>query len=334
MEQTDEILVKEYRGGVLENVHRGRICGVGADKRVHIRVGDMDMPTFWRSCAKPIQAIPRVMRGIDERLSFSEAETAITLSSHRGEAGHIETLESLMQKSGLQEAMLVCGSAYPANSAARENLLKRQAPPRPIYHNCSGKHFGVLTLCKQMGWPLDSYWDISHPAQQEIIRMLLRMSECSPHEMHVATDGCGFPVTAMPLKNLATAYLKLACPELIEDEAVRAAVVNITNAMNREHWLVSGTGRITSVFLQDENIVAKDGAKGVYCFGLKREKLGFAFKVSDGSDQAWPYIITAILTQIGYANEKTIAELQKFAPPEIKNDNGKIVGEVQTVFRI
>jgi len=56
----DEVLVEEYRGEVLECVHRGHICGVSYDSNVKYSVGDEGFLAYLRSSAKPIQAIPLI----------------------------------------------------------------------------------------------------------------------------------------------------------------------------------------------------------------------------------------------------------------------------------
>ncbi|MBC6971470.1 asparaginase [Bacillus sp. Xin] len=86
--------------------------------------------------------------------------------------------------------------------------------------------------------------------------------------------------------------------------------------------------------LEDSNIVAKGGAKGVYCFGLREEKLGFALKVLDGSEDVWPNIVASILEQIQYTNKETIARLRVLRPTIMKNDGGIEVGAVREVFTI
>jgi len=189
-------------------------------------------------------------------------------------------------------------------------------------------------LCQMMGYPLETYFEPQHPAQLEILETLSYLSECPVDQIQLGTDGCGFPVFAIPLRNLATAFLKLACPELIADLAIRTAVQKMVGLMNEHYEMVAGSDRICSSLLMDSNIVAKGGAKGVYCFGLKKEKLAFALKVLDGSEDEWPLIVASILEQINYDNTDTIRRMYELAPIEIKNDNKKIIGRNTTVFTL
>ncbi|MBP3962914.1 asparaginase [Paenibacillus lignilyticus] len=328
-----EVLVNEYRGGYVENVHYGHICGVDANG-IRYGTGNVRHLTFLRSSGKPIQALPALIHGADEAFGLSEKETAIMSGSHWAETFHVSELESMMVKIGIAEEQLVCSPTYPLNGAARDELFVSGSPKRRIYHNCSGKHLGILSLCKHKGYDLQGYTDTDHPAQQEIAATLAYLAAMPVEEVVTGVDGCGCPVFAIPLDRLATAYLKLALPELIEDHAVRRAAIKIAGLMNRHPEMVSGSGQICSILLLDDNIVAKGGAKGVYCFGLREEGLGFALKVLDGSQEEWPLIIASILEQIGYSRQETIDRLRALAPADMLNDNGIVAGRNEAVFKL
>jgi L-asparaginase II len=328
------VLVREYRGNVEECVHYGHICGVDDKRKIVYWTGDPEAVTPLRSSGKPFQAIPVVRHGADERYGFSDAEAAITIGSHRAEPFHVEVLESMLRKTGISEEQLICHPTYPLSVYATEELLRERKPKRSIYHNCSGKHLGILALCKAMGYPTEGYGSLEHPAQQEIVETLAELAEVSREEIGLGTDGCGFPVFSLSLRALAVAYLKLACPDLIPNPELRAAVVKIVSRMNAHSEMIAGSDRICSSLLLDPNIVAKGGAKGVYCFGLKEERLAFALKVEDGSEDEWPIIVASILEQIGYRNRQTIERLYALWPVEIRNDNRLVVGHNKTVFTL
>ncbi|WP_028551776.1 asparaginase [Paenibacillus sp. UNC451MF] len=329
-----EILVEELRGGLLECQYAGHICGVDESGSVRYKVGNAHHMTYLRSAAKPIQAIPSFRYGIAQRYPFTEKELAIMTASHRSEPFHVTALESMMDKIGLSEEHLACHATYPLNTAALNELVTQGKPERRLYHNCSGKHLGILAYCKSRGFSLSGYDDPKHPVQQEIVQTLAMLSEYPAENIHIGVDGCGFPVFAIPLYHLALAYLKLGCPDLIGDKATRVAVEEITALMNRNFEMVAGTDMICSTLLSDDNIVAKGGAKGVYCFGLRKERLAFALKVMDGSEDKWPMIVAAILEQIGYDRKQTIDELYRLCPKILTNGSGTIVGENRAVFQL
>ncbi|MDU7477713.1 MAG: asparaginase [Paenibacillus macerans] len=330
----ETVLVNEYRGGLLECTHFGHICIVNGRGEVVKRAGNPHQLIFTRSAAKPIQAIPGIRAGIVEAFGLGDAEVAIMAASHRAEAAHVGTLERLLDKTGLKEEALVCAPSLPLDEHARERVLRQGGNRRRLYHNCAGKHLGVLAYCKLKGYPLDGYNRPEHPVQKEILATLAELAGCAQDDISLGTDGCGFPVFALPLSALAAAYVKLARPELIDDPKTAKAAAFIASAMNRHPQLVAGSGRIDSILLADPNIVAKGGFKGVYAFALRKERLGVAFKVLDGSEEEWGLIVTAILEQLGYGNEETLRKLRSAFPSAIKNDEGWEVGHAETAFSL
>ncbi|WP_182303234.1 asparaginase [Cohnella cholangitidis] len=329
-----EPLVLEYRGGYLENVHYGHVCGVDETGGIAYRSGDPEWVTFMRSAAKPIQAIPFFLEGFDDRFGFTPEEQAIMMASHRALPYHVEALEGMLSKLGLDERSLVCKPTYPLDADARDALVAEHKPQRRIYHNCSGKHLGVLSYCIGMGYSLEDYYSADHPAQKRIAAIAAELSECPVEDIRIGTDGCGFPVFGMPLRNMAIAFLKLACPDLIPDERLRQAVVKITSLMNAYPKMISADYLICPNLLMDDNIVAKGGAKGIYCFALKKERLAFALKVTDGSEDEWPIAVASILEQIGYGNQQTIDRMYRIGSPNIRNDNGLVIGENRSIFTL
>ncbi|MNN35664.1 L-asparaginase II [compost metagenome] len=128
--------------------------------------------------------------------------------------------------------------------------------------------------------------------------------------------------------------MKLACPDLIEDPATAKAVSTITTAMNHYPHLVGGRGKVDSIMLEDDNLIAKGGFKGVFAFSLRKERLGVAFKVADGSEEEWGLIALGILEQLGYSNQNTIQRLRDTFSTDISNDEGWSVGHVESVFTL
>lgn len=327
-------LVEEYRGGVLENVHFGVVCGVDEQGRVIYSAGNEEHVAFLRSAAKPFQAIPVAKQKIDEKFGLTSREAALFTASHRGEIYHMEGLESILKKTGITEEELLTCPTYPLNDEPKFACLSQGVAKRRLFHNCSGKHLGFIALSKELGYSTDDYYQNEHPAQQEALEAFSYLAEYPKEQIQIGVDGCGFPVFALPLKNLAISYLKLACPDLIEDADTRAAVVKITGWMTENPDIIASHNFICTALLTDPNIVAKGGAMGVYGFGLKKERISFSLKVLDGSELVWPLVIASILEQINYDNKETIERLHALVPREIKNDNNLVVGEKRTVFKL
>ncbi|WP_054956878.1 asparaginase [Paenibacillus dakarensis] len=327
-------LVKEYRADIMECAHSGHICIVNEEGKVEAYAGDPEYVTFTRSSAKPLQAIPAIRAHMASHYHLTDQEIAIMTASHRGQLEHQETLINLMNKTGIAEQRLVCAPSYPLNEEARDALILSRSDKRKLHHNCSGKHLGLLAYCQMQGYSLEGYENPDHPVQQEVLNTVAYMSGLSKEKIILGTDGCGLPVFALPMHALATAYMKLACPDLIEDKATRLAVETITKAMNAHPFMVAGTGKVDTLLLQDENIVAKGGFKGVYCFGLKKERLGITFKILDGSEEEWGLVTESILAQIGYQNKATMERLREAYTKDLYNDGGQKVGRVETVFTL
>ncbi|GAF06253.1 atypical L-asparaginase [Paenibacillus pini JCM 16418] len=273
-------------------------------------------------------------QNIAETYGLTDQEAAMFAASHRGETYHIEALESIMRKTGITEEEILCCPTLPLNDEPKFACMREGIAPRKLYHNCSGKHLGIIATARELGYPTDTYWEPSHPVQQDILNTLAYMADYPVDQIEIGIDGCGFPIFALPLKNIANAYLKLACPDMISDEATREAVKRMTRYMHASPDSIASHNFICSELLRDSNIVAKGGAKGVYCFSLIRERVAFALKVIDGSETPWPIIVASILEQIGYSNQETIDRLYTVVPKEIKNDNHIVVGERQAAFKL
>ena len=146
-----KVLVEDYRGGILENIQMGVICGINATGDVIYSVGDEKLMTFLRSAAKPFQAIPVVQNGVVESFGLTSKEAAVFAASQRGEVYHIEALESILHKTDISEDQFFCSPSYPLNEELKAEYHRKKGEKRKLYHNCSGKHSGFLALSKVLG---------------------------------------------------------------------------------------------------------------------------------------------------------------------------------------
>src|SRR5699024_12844774 len=67
-----------------------------------------------------------------------------TLSLH-------DALPIFRQKIDVPEDALLCHPAYPLNPDAKDAIVAANQPKRKLYHNCSGKHLGMIALAKVIG---------------------------------------------------------------------------------------------------------------------------------------------------------------------------------------
>jgi len=338
----DQELVAVTRAGLPENVHRGRICVVSADNgNVEASYGDPDALAYVRSTAKPLQALASLAGGVAAACGWDHRHLAMMAASQRGYPAQMDALEEMLATSGVPEEALVFGETRPIASSAQVAWAQDGARRRKLYHTCAGKHLGMLAWCRLEGWPLEGYAEPDHPAQQAIVRQVREWCGADEAECRLGRDGCGLPVLAMPLRRIALGYGRLACADGAPgreekasalDRNVAAAAARIVSAMQQYPDLVEGPGRLASLLLADPNIVAKSGAQGLFALGLRRERLGIAIHVTDGSEAAWPYIVMRLLERLGGASASTIAAVLARFPGEFRNDAGAVAGSWEALI--
>jgi len=329
----DEPLVWVTRGRLTENVHRGRICAVSADDgRLLAAVGDPDAPAFLRSTAKPVQALGALLAGAGEAFALDDRHVALMCASHRGTAAQMEALEELLRRTGLAEDLLAMRPDAPLDEEAKAAWIRAGGQKRRLYHQCAGKHLGMLAWCKLRNWPLDGYIRPGHPAQQETLARMAAWAGVPPADVASAVDGCGLPTFAVPLRGIARMYGRLAFPDAApegESEAARRAAA----AMQRHPELVEGPGRLATLLLADPNIVAKSGAQGVFALGLKRQRVGAAIVVSDGAESALPAAVRAVLMRFGAWTPELEERFARWYPDGLVSATGEPAGRRVPAFR-
>lgn len=327
-------LTHEYRGGLLDLTHDGYICVCDKTGKVIANAGNPEAKVFYRSSSKPIQALPILAHDLHKKYGLSDKETTIFSGSHLGEDFHIDVLTSIFKKAGFSEDDLIVNPTVPASIKANEDRIKNGLPARKFYHNCSGKHAALMLLQHYLTGSVNAYHETESPAQKEVLRAISILSEYPEELTDIGIDGCGVPVFAVPMKNIAIAYKNLARPELICDEVLSKTATDYLPNINKYPLMMRGTGYLCSLINYDNNITAKGGANGVYGIGLKKEGIGISFKLKDGTELVWPIIVKEIFKQIGYENKETFEMLDKLNNGIIKNDNGTEVGEIVPVFNL
>ena len=200
----------------------------------------MSLVASLRSAAKPLQALP-LARAYPE---LGQEELAIAAASHYGTARHVEAVRKLLAATGGSEDELDCG-------------IQDDRPPEQIYDNCSGKHAGMLAICRAHGWPVEGYRHPHHPLQLLLLAEAAAAAELNEDEVGTGVDGCGVVAFAIPLERAALAYSRLE--ELDGGERV-------ATAMRAHPVLVGGDGATdTALMRQHPGVVAKGGAEGLFC---------------------------------------------------------------------
>src|SRR2546425_6460875 len=204
------IRVEQLRGSVVESSHTVHVAVVDRAGELVARAGEPDLVTFWRSAAKPFQAVPLVTDGVVERFKISTAELALCCASHSSEPGQVGLVRDLLAKIGCSERDLLCGSHPPLSDRVAQDYQTRGLRLTAVYSNCSGKHAGMLALARHHGWPTEFYARLEHPVQQRCLAEVSRWTEVGVGDIRTAVDGCGVVCYGLPLRNMALAYARLA----------------------------------------------------------------------------------------------------------------------------
>ena len=286
----EPLIVEVRRNGVVEAVHRIHAVAV-RDGAVVQEAGDAQLTCYMRSSSKPIQALPLV-RARDD---LSQADIAIACASHDATPEQLAAAQALLDKAECTEDDFELG-------------LQQGRPPHKLHNNCSGKHAGMLALCRANGWPTRGYHEPEHPVQLACAAAHAEAAGvANAQEFTTAADGCGVVTFAMPLERMALAFANL--PRL--DGAPR-----IVDALrNRPHLIGGEDGADVLLIRHTPSLIAKGGAEGLLCAVDTRTSTGYALKAEDGSSRA---LAAAAAAFIGVELPPTI----------IRNTRGEIVGEL------
>ena len=309
-------LVRAVRSGLEESVHLGSVAVADADGGLVAWAGDPDRVAFARSSMKPLQAA--VSLGMIDH-DLSHAEIAVMCASHNGEPVHVEAVEHLLARAALDAGALRCPPGLPLAAGAPA------ASPERRFHNCSGKHAGMLVACAGQGLDLSTYRDPDHPLQ---LRVLEAVRAAAGEPRAIGVDGCGVPVHALSLREMATLYARLVAPGRMGP--VEAAAGRAVAAMVAEPYLVAGRDRVCTAVMQEaRGVIAKVGAEGLVCAGIPSSGLGVAIKAEDGAARAQAPAVVRALRLLDAVGETE--PLEPFARPPVLG-GGKPVGHLEAVF--
>lgn len=279
--QSPALTVQLLREGIIESCHHVQAVVCDSRGRVLSVAGDAEHPTFIRSALKPFQALAVAGGGVLERFQLTDRDLAIACSSHAGEIFHTRQVFNILWRADIETEFLQC--PIPSGKTS------------PLEHNCSGKHAGMLAVCRAYNWPLANYLERQHPLQKLILSRFAEILQMPPDEFIGVRDDCGAPVYLMPLSQMATLYAYLASGESLELE-------RIVRSMVGHPELIAGTGKFDTQLMQLTNgeIVSKSGAEGIQCIGRVGEGMGLTIKVSDGSQRAKFAVAIYLLQQMGW----------------------------------
>ena len=280
-------LVELRRGPALESVHEGHVAVVDREGRTLFEHGDPGVAVFPRSAIKLLQALPLVETGAADAFGFNDRELALACASHSGEPEHVALARSMLERIGLAEPCLACSGHW----SLRQPVLLQQArthatTPGALHNNCSGKHAGLLAVCRHQGWPAEGYAEPDHPIQRHLAAILAALTGEVHDKRNRAVDGCSIPTYAVPLRSLARAFARAFSPEAAPPH--RSAAERLVRAAMAEPFHAAGTDRFCTDYMRGAagRAYAKTGAEGVYCGVLPERGIAIALNVADGATRA------------------------------------------------
>jgi L-asparaginase II len=276
----------------VEAVHRVHAVAV-QDGAVIAEAGEPGLVCFMRSSSKPLQALPLVR----SRDDLDDRDLAIASASHLADDDQLRAVRALLAKAPAGEDELECGL--------------EGKPPSRLKHNCSGKHAGMLALCRARDWPSEGYRLEGHRVQAEMLAVHAEAAEVAADDVERAVDGCGVLTFALPLERMAHAFARL--PRLEGGARIAAG-------MQAYPDLIRGPlGADTRLMKLLPGWIAKGGAEGLLC--ASNGSIGVALKVADGNGRAIGPAASAFFRHLDL-------HLSDLAVVTLENSRGEQVGEI------
>lgn len=324
------VLVEIYRGNILESFHRGVVCIVNEHNEIVFSTGDPQQVCYPRSAMKLLQVLPLIEHGGIEKFGFTLQEIAVMCGSHNAEPDHVEAVNSILAKIGLDKNALNCGPQYPSSKKDANELIRHDKKPHHIHNNCSGKHAGMLAMCVLMNWPLEDYINPQHPLQQLIMETCSTLYEYPKEKMTIALDGCSAPIYSVPVINQAIGYKNLAGNIAFSDPLQRACKT-VLEAVSAYPFMVAGSKRYCTDMMNitAPAIIGKTGAEGVFCMTFTSQKLGVCIKIDDGKMLPQYNVAQAIVNASGLFTPGQLQPLQHYLRNDITNFNKLLTGEIR-----
>jgi L-asparaginase II len=352
------VLVRQIRGRIVESEHRGHVVEADVNGRLVHVLGDPDRLVALRSCVKPFGLVSLIEAGGIAAFDLGPAELALMASSHSGEDLHVRTLQGVFRRAGVSQTVLACGAeGMPLDALTAARLARDGERPSPVRHMCSGQHAVAILLSRMRGWPLESYWREDHPAQVEYRTAVARSLGTTAERLPAATDDCGLPTYALPLREVARAYAFLADPGALPKSDSRATVAPaltiVRDAMLEHPDMVAGTRERLDTSLMKglpKAVVSKGGQEGLRAVAVLpgaagkagrngsalRRATGLVVKIEDGSGHeraGWAAAVEA-LAQAGVLDGQPLRMLARYHRPTFVDPHGRTVAEAVADFEL
>jgi len=309
------------RGDIVESKHHGHIAVVNHKGKLLYSAGDSSALTFFRSALKPFQAATVLSTGAADTYKVTTKELAFVSSSHTSEPKHIECLEQLLQRIKIPVSALYCGRSKHSHEGSSKI-------PDKAYHECSGKHVGLIAASKEIGEDHHQVNCLHHPVQEMVLELISHYCDYTPTS--VGIDGCGLPTVAIPLEQIALGYSKMG------EEFGKSPIGHVAKAMSKHPWFVGGTHRFDTEIMRAfrGEVIAKKGAEGILCMSIPSKKIGIAIKCEDGSHRPIPMAALALLEKLNLLTKNGLHNLKQGHPHwhKVLNSRNESVGSIHSTI--
>lgn len=321
-------LVQVTRGYRVESIHCAEISVINNEGHEILGTENTSLKTYLRSSAKPFQATVLLDTKTDVFYGIPDEWIALTCASHNGEEIHANIVRSFLKKIGLDDSALQCGTHVPLVFTFGGYSGHVQESYSPAYHNCSGKHTGMLAVCRHLEKNVKTYLQFEHPVQKMILKKIEKYS--GEKDIHLALDGCTAPVFYVSVRGMARMYMHLAMGSDDNIERIRTIMTDYP-------YLIAGKGRFDTQIMEicKGKIAAKVGAEGVQGCAVKHpdgRRFGINIKIHDGNRRALAPLLIETLLSLDALTDTEIELLKPFHRPELRNHAGHIIGEIRPVF--
>jgi L-asparaginase II len=323
-------VVEAWRGDVVESVHYGVAAIANADGEILYGWGDPTVATYPRSALKPVQAVALVETGACRAFELEARHIALACASHLGEPMHTDLVRQWLERLGLSEEALACGPDYPMNVEAAHALIRAGHDKSRVYHNCSGKHCGFLTVTRHMGWDVEGYGDPRHPAQQRYLETLSDLLGRDAGSLAFGVDHCTLPSAVMSVGDMATVMARFAAARassLSRRESIRV----IHEAARAHPRYMSGAGEPNESLIRATGgrVIMKTGAEGYLTAFVPDQGIGIALKIADGGARARMTAFLSLLREASLLDADAGAQLAALSEETIVDSRGEPVGRIR-----
>ena len=321
-----ELAVIQTRGGREESLHRVACAVVQADRGLVAHAGDPVRFAWWRSAAKPFQAMPLIDDGGADRFGLGSEELALTCASHSSEPEHLAVVDRFLGRIGATESDLLCGPHPPLSSVVQRDLPPDRAVADSAMEQLLRQAHRDAGACAAP-WLADRRLHRGGASRSSSGCSVGRQWTGVPAPTwQLGVDGCTTVCYGLPLDAMARAWARFGTSNAPLPRRLR-------EAMLAHPFLVAGTGRPCTQMMETwpGQVIAKIGADGVYGAALPELGLGVAIKVEDGDMRASALVMVAVIRELFLrAGRVESADLENrlsgLVSPPIRNTRGEQTG--------